>query len=1056
MKLIFRSCIAVLLLSPFFAQSQCTTTQANTCLCPTSGSTDCDLLPDISIAKLPLNQASNYTEYPQVCNPPCSGNDGRLRIGVSTPIIGYGPLETRGTSKYLCGTDTIDAGTIANIPAICPGTGLPPKQLINQRIYHKQGNTMTFYDRPAGTMTYHPTHGHQHVDDWGIYTLRTNNGDPNPLNWPILGTGAKLGFCLLDISQCNNLPGYCTDSAGNTLNSSNIKNYGLGGGAYSCSNTVQGITNGYMDTYSQGLDGMWINLPPGICNGTYWVVVQIDPRNYFLEINENNNVVAVPINLTQQGGTVSIITANGPTTFCPGSNVILTSSLSGTYQWSNGANSRSITVTSPGTFTVTTTDAGANCSAISSPITVSYPSMSVGPASPQICTGDSIQLFASTGEVEYQYTVGNGSVPNSGTTYPAPYGNWYWGARHQFLIKASELIAANMTAGAIDALAFNVSAVNGANVHNNFTIRLGTTMLDSILSFQSGLITVKQPSNYQPVAGWNTHIFNTEFNWNGSSNIIVEICFQNSSYFNNGNATVLQSSTSFKSTVYYRNDASDICGNNAITATYFQRPNMLFSRMKIPTYSWTPSTGLSNAAIGNPYARPASTTLYTVSSNCSSPASVTVTVTPLDVTASASPSSPNCNGDPIQLMSSVASSGTQNDLTTFENNQPFFIPDNNATGVTSPITLSGISPPTLNATSIVSVEVNITHTWDGDLLLTLISPSGNSMFLSNRQGNSGDNFTKTVFTMSATIPIGLGVPPYSGTFIPDGNFSSLTGNVNGIWQLKVQDLAAQDVGSILSWNITINRLVPETFHYQWSSIPAGFTSTQQNPTVNPTAGTMYSVIAGSNSRSCIGSGSTAVSVPALISINNFSPSNGTPGTLVTLNGSNFTGVSNVTMAGVQATSFTVVNANQIQAVVPNAAEQSGLICVTNSNGCTKCSNGSFAIQSAVTLNLKVFIEGLYLGNRQMTALLYARNLNTDLNVCDSITLELHNPTPPYALAGIANGVLKKDGTVSFLFPISVLSHSYFLAVRHRNSLETWSKNPVLFDNSYVSFDFTSP
>jgi len=53
-------------------------------------------------------------------------------------------------------------------------------------------------------------------------------------------------------------------------------------------------------------------------------------------------------------------------------------------------------------------------------------------------------------------TIGTGTTTNTTTGYPAPYGNWFWGARHQFLILASELNAAGMTAaGPINSLAFN-------------------------------------------------------------------------------------------------------------------------------------------------------------------------------------------------------------------------------------------------------------------------------------------------------------------------------------------------------------------------------------------------------------------------------------------------------------------------------------------------------------------------------------------------------------------------------------------------------------------------
>ena len=172
---------------PFIGLSQCTTTNATTCVCENSGSTNCDLLPDIIVARPPLlvSGTSGIIEYSQSGN---GANDGRLRLSVSTPNIGHGPLEVRTTNRYVCGTDTI-TGTA---PATCPTTGLPPKQLVVQRVYKKNGNTMSYIDRTAGSMTYHPSHGHMHVDDWGIYTLRTQTNDPNPLNWPIVATGAKL------------------------------------------------------------------------------------------------------------------------------------------------------------------------------------------------------------------------------------------------------------------------------------------------------------------------------------------------------------------------------------------------------------------------------------------------------------------------------------------------------------------------------------------------------------------------------------------------------------------------------------------------------------------------------------------------------------------------------------------------------------------------------------------------------------------------------------------------------------------------------------------------
>lgn len=53
--------------------------------------------------------------------------------------------------------------------------------------------------------------------------------------------------------------------------------------------------------------------------------------------------------------------------------------------------------------------------------------------------------------------IGDGDLQNATTSYPAPYGNWYFSARNQFLFKASELIAAGITPGNIESIAFDVS-----------------------------------------------------------------------------------------------------------------------------------------------------------------------------------------------------------------------------------------------------------------------------------------------------------------------------------------------------------------------------------------------------------------------------------------------------------------------------------------------------------------------------------------------------------------------------------------------------------------------
>ena len=173
-------------------------------------------------------------------------------------------------------------------------------------------------------------------------------------------------------------------------------------------------------------------------------------------------------------------------------------------------------------------------------------------------------------------TIGNGGTTNGSTQYPAPYGNWYFGAKHQMLIRASELQAQGMSAGNILSLAFNVSSAVGTQLED-FTISIKNTSSTNVSGgFETGLTTVYGPSNYTESNGWNTHTFSSPFYWNGTSNLLIETCFNNSNYTQN--AEVFQSSTSFASTIVYREDATGVCSNTSPTgvSTENQRPNIRF------------------------------------------------------------------------------------------------------------------------------------------------------------------------------------------------------------------------------------------------------------------------------------------------------------------------------------------------------------------------------------------------------------------------------------------------------------------------------------------------
>lgn len=101
--------------------------------------------------------------------------------------------------------------------------------------------------------------------------------------------------------------------------------------------------------------------------------------------------------------------------------------------------------------------------------------------------------------------IGNETVQNSPFDYPAPYGNWYWASRHQFLIRADELIAAGLTPGYINQLAFDVAWTDPNIVYTyvDFQIKLTQdTTLD--VDFQQITPQVYLHSNFKSSAELDT------------------------------------------------------------------------------------------------------------------------------------------------------------------------------------------------------------------------------------------------------------------------------------------------------------------------------------------------------------------------------------------------------------------------------------------------------------------------------------------------------------------------------------------------------------------------
>jgi hypothetical protein len=200
-----------------------------------------------------------------------------------------------------------------------------------------------------------------------------------------------------------------------------------------------------------------------------------------------------------------------------------------------------------------------------------------------------------------------------------------------------------------------------------------------------------------------------------------------------------------------------------------------------------------------------------------------------------------------------------------------------------------------------------------------------------------------------------------------------------------------------------------------------------------------------------------MSVTPLAVINNFSPASGSGGSTVTINGSGFINVTSVAFNGVNA-SYLLNNPTQIAATVPGGTS-TGVITVTTTCGSAASStNFNFILANAV-LNLKLFIEGFYTGGGLMNnngngGCLYLYGASLLPTDADSVFVSAMSLSAPHTEIEKKFGMLKTNGDVTVSFsPAVVAGNNYYIKISHRNSLETWSANSVLFKAS-TTYDFT--
>jgi len=243
-----------------------------------------------------------------------------------------------------------------------------------------------------------------------------------------------------------------------------------------------------------------------------------------------------------------------------------------------------------------------------------------------VCPEGFTQLFANvsqqpcgiaqsscSGGVPSDKVVGTGTISSLSPT-PFFHTAASAGERMQILYRRDELLDAGIQPGFINSISFNLPSKNSSDSFYKFTIKMACTpdasLSGSTMTSYSGVVEVLPPQRIFTNSGWNTFVFPNAYYWDGSSNLMVEVCWSKmSGTFGGTPDPVYASNTSFTSVKYIPSYSLPVpaIGEGCTLATgtpllSSTRPNTRFNVCVTPSlfkYSWTPTSYLSQPDSAN-------------------------------------------------------------------------------------------------------------------------------------------------------------------------------------------------------------------------------------------------------------------------------------------------------------------------------------------------------------------------------------------------------------------------------------------------------------------------
>lgn len=106
----------------------------------------------------------------------------------------------------------------------------------------------------------------------------------------------------------------------------------------------------------------------------------------------------------------------------------------------------------------------------------------------------------------------------------------------------------------------------------------------------------------------------------------------------------------------------------------------------------------------------------------------------------------------------------------------------------------------------------------------------------------------------------------------------------------------------------------------------------------------------------------------------------------------------------------------------------------------------------LNIAIRCYLQGFYAGAGTMTPVLVNAGIGMNPLWCDSIRVELRSPIFPFQLLASTTALLATNGMATCNLPVG--EGSYYIVVKHRNTIETWSSAPGALQQNTL-YDFTT-